>query len=177
MNTPVLGFIAPSSNAGKTTLLTKLIAYFKDCQLKVGIIKHAHHSFDIDIPGKDSYRLRQAGADQVLIASNHRWAWMGERTTSSPVLLDELLSRLYMEQHDLILVEGFKTASCPKIEVHLAALNPPLLCATDDTIIAVASDNTTMNCQLPLLDLNNTNDIGQFILSHFHLPGTNHHPS
>lgn len=164
---PIIGFAA-WSGTGKTTLLINLIAIFKDKQLKVGLIKHAHHTFEIDYPGKDSYELRKAGASQVLIGSKKRWALMVENQDEEDLSLSELVDRLAPGELDLILVEGFKPESIPKIELHRPSLGKPLLFPEDSSIIAVASDETlATKTTLPSLDLNKAGDIAEFIIDRF----------
>ncbi len=165
---PVLGFCAYGSGIGKTTLLTRLIPLLGSRGLRVSVIKHAHHSFDIDHPGKDSFRLREAGAVQMLLGSRHRWALMTElsriddRPEKEPGLAD-LLPHLDDSLADLIVVEGFKSESIPKIEVYRPELQNPLIADTDKNVIAVAS-NGAVETQLPVLDLNNPAEIAEFIL-------------
>jgi molybdopterin-guanine dinucleotide biosynthesis protein B len=130
--------IAGYSGAGKTTLLEKLIPLFRADGLMVSLIKHAHCGFDVDQPGKDSYRHRQAGAGEVLVASDLRWVLMHENKTESPPVLDELLQKL--SPCDLVLVEGWKRDPIPKLEVHRAANGKPWLYPDDPNILAVASD-------------------------------------
>jgi len=162
---PTLGFAA-WSGTGKTTLLTKLIPWLRARNLRVALIKHAHHNFDIDHPGKDSYALRQAGAEQVLIASRRRFAWMMEHEQETEPVLSTLVSRLDMSRLDLVLVEGFRHARFPKIELHRAALNRPLLFPDDDSIVAVASDAPLpVAAPIPVLDLNDPPAIGVFALA------------
>lgn len=165
---PLLGFCAHGSGIGKTTLLTRLIPVMNARGLRVSVIKHAHHSFDIDHPGKDSYRLREAGTVQMLLGSRHRWALMtelsrtGEPQAEEPGLA-ELLEQLDSRMADLVLVEGFKREPIPKIEVHRPALQYPLLAAIDPNIIAVATDAPVASA-LPQLDLNQPAVIADFIL-------------
>jgi molybdopterin-guanine dinucleotide biosynthesis protein B len=163
---PILGFCASSSGAGKTTLLVNLIPLLIQYQLRISVIKHAHHNFDIDHPGKDSYRLRESGAVQTLVGSNRRWALM----TELPHLADnakepdlaELITHLDTTLVNLIIVEGFKQTAIPKIEVYRPTLNQPLLADQDSNIIAVASDgNVTTN--LPVLNLNDSVEVAAFI--------------
>lgn len=159
---PVLGFCG-YSGAGKTTLLTKLIPTLTAQGIRVSVVKHAHHTFDIDQPGKDSYRLREAGATQTLVASNQRWALM----TETPNAEDEpnlpyLLSQIDDDLADIILVEGFKHAPIPKIEIHRPSLGKPLLATDDNRIMAVASD-TPLAIQQTLIDLNNIDAMASFI--------------
>jgi molybdopterin-guanine dinucleotide biosynthesis protein B len=167
LDTPILGIVG-FSGSGKTTLLAKLITELNILGIRIGIIKHAHHHFDIDHPGKDSYILRHAGAKQTLVASKHRWALTVETAErKQDPQLAELISRLDLTQLDLVLVEGFKHVSYPKLEVHRAAANPVLLCPDDPDIIALL---TTEDLQvksalnLPVLNLNDTICIVQFIM-------------
>lgn len=164
---PILGICAAGSNAGKTTLITQLIPELAKRNISVSVIKHAHHQFDIDYPGKDSYQIRESGAVQTLIASGKRWALMTEMTrtpaTSGEADLYALLKQLNPNYADLILVEGFKCAHIPKIEVHRDNLNLPLLADIDKDIIAVATD-VALDLTIPILDLNNTSAIADFII-------------
>ena len=164
LNPPVLG-IAAWSGTGKTTLLVKLLPLLRDEGLRVGMLKHAHHQFDIDHPGKDSYELRKAGAEQMLIASNQRWALMVDEATDGDVSLTVMLDRLERSRLDLILVEGFRHERFPKIELHRAALDKPLLFPDDTSIIAIACDHPVAT-SLPQLDLNDPAVIAAFIVNH-----------
>jgi molybdopterin-guanine dinucleotide biosynthesis protein MobB len=138
---PAIGFVAPSGS-GKTTLLRKLLPCLRDRGLKVGYLKHAHHTFDLDRPGKDSYELRGAGADQTLLASTERWALQVEnREKGSDPDLQSMLARFDGGELDLILVEGFKHAPFPKIEVHRTVVGEPFLYPDDPDIIAVVTDS------------------------------------
>lgn len=165
---PLLGFCAYGSGIGKTTLLTSLIPELNHHGLRLSVIKHAHHSFDIDHPGKDSYRLREAGAVQMLLGSRHRWALMTElsriqdQAAEEPGLA-ELLPHIDANLVDLILVEGFKSAPIPKIEIYRPELNKPLLATHDKHVIAVAS-NADVDTHLPLLNLDSPQEIAVFIL-------------
>jgi molybdopterin-guanine dinucleotide biosynthesis protein B len=138
------------SGSGKTTLLTALLPLFAARGLAVSTIKHAHHGFDMDRPGKDSFRHRAAGAREVLVASEHRWALLHE-TSGDDWTLDSLLARL--APVDLVLVEGFKSGSCAKLEVHRAALGKPPLWPGSADILAVASDAPLPGCDRPVLPL------------------------
>lgn len=166
--TPLLGFCAWGSGVGKTTLLASLIPVLVLHGLKISVIKHAHHSFDIDHPGKDSYRLRESGAVQMLLGSNKRWALMTELSRIDPEAaepsLDELLPHVDGSLVDLILVEGFKHAQIPKIEVFRPSLGNPLLADTDTHVIAIAADDA-VQCTLPVLDLNDPVMIADFIVT------------
>ena len=159
---PVLGFSA-YSGTGKTTLLVKLLPLLKEKGLSVAMIKHAHHDFDIDEPGKDSYELRKAGAEQVLVASNYRRALIMETPEGEEPKLDELIGSLNLEHIDLILVEGYRHLPFPKIELHRPSTNKDLIYPSDNHIMAVASDENIETDGLPLLDLNNPQKIADFI--------------
>lgn len=163
---PVLGFAA-WSGTGKTTLLSRVLPILRQAGLRCALLKHAHHSFDIDQPGKDSYELRKAGADQVLIASRWRWALMVESERERDPPLDEMLQRLDPAQADIVLVEGFKHERMPKIELHRPALGRPLLYPDDPDIIAIASDEP-LETPLPRLDLNDPAAIAAFIVDFHH---------
>src|SRR5271156_836210 len=129
--------LAGWSGAGKTTLLTRLIPHFREQGLRVSVIKHAHHDFDIDVPGKDSWRHRQAGAEEVLVASGKRWALMHELREAPEPRLTELLSK--MSRVDLVVVEGFKSDPYRKIEVHRIANGKAYLFPDDSGIVGIAA--------------------------------------
>lgn len=161
---PLVGFVA-NSGTGKTTLLTKIIPLLRQQGVRIALIKHAHHAFDIDTPGKDSYELRKAGARQVLVASQRRWALITEtpQQQTEPSLA-ELLQQLDVAQLDLILVEGFKHEALPKIELHRQELQQPLLCKIDPHIIAVATNAAPLaDITLPQLNINDATSIAEFI--------------
>jgi molybdopterin-guanine dinucleotide biosynthesis protein B len=130
--------LAGWSGAGKTTLLSRVIPHLRELGLRVSVIKHAHHSFDVDVPGKDSWVHRQSGATEVLVSSNRRWALMRELRGASEPRLPELLGK--MAAVDLVVVEGFKSEPHRKIEVHRAANGKPLLFPDDPAIAGIASD-------------------------------------
>jgi molybdopterin-guanine dinucleotide biosynthesis adapter protein len=130
--------LAGWSGAGKTTLLTRVIPLLREQGLRVSVIKHAHHEFDIDVPGKDSWRHRQAGAEEVLVSSSNRWALMHELRGAREPRLPQLLAK--MSRVDLVIVEGYKSEPHRKIEVHRAANNKPLLYPNDPWIAGVVSD-------------------------------------
>lgn len=157
----VFGF-AGYSGSGKTTLIEQLIPFFTGQGLRIALIKHAHHDFDIDQPGKDSFRHRKAGAGEVLVTSDRRWALMHELDGESEPDLASHLDRL--APCDLVLVEGFKHAAIPKLEIHRVANAKPLLFPQDPHIIAIASD-TSLETTLPNFDLNAVESIGQFIVN------------
>lgn len=163
---PIIGFCA-WSGCGKTTLLTQLLPIFVSLGLKVAVIKHAHHHFDIDHPGKDSFKLREAGASQMLISSRKRMALITEfEEDRAEPSLSEALERLNMQELDLILVEGFKHENIKKIELHRPDLKKPLMFPDDPNIIAIASDSEIDENQngLPELNLNKPEQIAQFIV-------------
>ncbi|MDE3207835.1 MAG: molybdopterin-guanine dinucleotide biosynthesis protein B, partial [Pseudomonadota bacterium] len=147
----VFGF-AGFSGSGKTTLIERLIPFFVRSGIRVSLIKHAHHNFDIDVPGKDSWRHRQAGCTEVMISSSSRWAIMHELDSSEqePGLAVQL-SR--MSPVDLILVEGYKIESIPKLEIWRPEVGKPLLYPDDPHIVAIASTRS-ISCDLPQFDLN-----------------------
>lgn len=157
---PVFGF-AGWSGSGKTTLIEQLIPCFTGQGLRVALIKHAHHDFDIDQPGKDSWRHRKAGASQVLVSSGQRWALMHELNGAAEPGLAEHIARL--APCDLVLVEGYKHEAIPKLEIHRPALGKPMLAPNDPHIIAIASDES-IACSLPRFDLNHVPLIATFIL-------------
>ncbi|NOZ54967.1 MAG: molybdopterin-guanine dinucleotide biosynthesis protein B [Gammaproteobacteria bacterium] len=167
--TPIIGFVA-RSGTGKTTLLCKLLPLLKQRGYRVALIKHSHHRFDIDRPGKDSHRLREAGADQVLLASPHRWALMVENQidTDEPSL-QYLLEQMDHSQLDLILVEGFKNESIPKIELNRATADRNVshhdfAYHSDNTILAIATDTPLASKQsITQLDINDPATIADYI--------------
>lgn len=161
---PVLG-LAAFSGTGKTTLLVRMIPLLVQHDVRVALIKHAHHDFDIDIPGKDSYELRRAGARQVLVASDRRSALVTETVPPHEPALETLVARLDPAATDLVLVEGFRHLPFPKIELHRPVLGHPLLCNEDPAIIAVASDTHLPGLPVPQLDLNDPDAIVTFIIS------------
>lgn len=165
---PILGIVASGSNAGKTTLITQLLPELAKRNVRVSVIKHAHHQFDIDHPGKDSYNIREAGAVQTLIASGKRWALMTEMSRTPDYTdeadLSELIKQINPAYADLILVEGFKQAAIPKIEVYRANVHKASIAEKDPYFIAMASDSA-LESRLPVLDLNNIQAIADFIMA------------
>ena len=159
---PVLG-LAAFSGTGKTTLLIKLLPLLKAEQLRVAVIKHSHHDFEIDVPGKDSYELRKAGAEQLLLASPYREVLIKEKRQQTSPELAELVNQLALEAIDLVLVEGFRHVAFPKMELHRPALGKSLLCTSDSSIIAVLTDKPLEIDGLPQLDINNPPQIVQYI--------------
>ncbi len=163
----ILGFAA-YSGTGKTTLLTQLIPILKRRGLRIGVIKHSHHDFEIDQPGKDSHRLRSAGASPVMIVSPYRRAIVTEFTPQHDIRLCEQLAAFPKDDLDLILVEGFRHEGFAKIELHRPSLGKPLLFPNDDSIIAIACDRPlTTPASIPCLDLNNPESIADFIFQRF----------
>ncbi|MEI6543888.1 MAG: molybdopterin-guanine dinucleotide biosynthesis protein B [Methylococcales bacterium] len=164
---PLLGFAA-ASGTGKTTLIEQLIPILKQQGIRVGLIKHSHHNFQIDQPGKDSFRLRAAGASPVMLVSTHRRAIITEIVPAQEPNLDEELKLFDQSQLDLVLVEGFKAEPFPKIELHRPSLKHPLLYPTDPDIIAIASDELMeLPEHLPNLDINQPQMIVDFIIKEF----------
>ncbi|WP_299705685.1 molybdopterin-guanine dinucleotide biosynthesis protein B [uncultured Tateyamaria sp.] len=149
-------------NAGKTGLMERLVTEITGRGHSVSTVKHAHHTFDVDHPGKDSHRHRVAGASEVLLASRNRVALMQELRDQDEPTLDQLLTRL--SPVDLVLVEGYKRDAHPKVEAHRAETGNPLIAPDDPTIRAVASD-TGLTMDRPVFDLNDTESIADFILS------------
>ena len=167
-STPILGFSA-WSGTGKTTLLRQLIPALKARGLQVSVIKHAHHHFDLDFPGKDSYELRKAGAAQTVICTATRMAMITEfdQPEDEPDL-QAIIDSLDNKRVDMILIEGYKDLRFPKIELHRAELGKPLLYPKDDSIIALACDGEPpQDISLPLLDLNDIDAIAHFICEDF----------
>jgi molybdopterin-guanine dinucleotide biosynthesis adapter protein len=159
-----IGFIG-YSNTGKTTLIEKLVPLFTGRGLRVAAIKHAHHGFDMDRPGKDSFRYREAGAQQVLIATAQRWALLTE--TSQPATLADLLAQL--APCDLVIVEGFRSEGVfPRIEVRRATNTEPPMFPHDPNVIAIAADHP-VETRLPVLDLNDAAKIAAFVATELHL--------
>jgi len=154
--------VAGWSGSGKTTLIEKLIPRFVGMGLRVSLIKHAHHAFDVDQPGKDSYRHRQAGAGEVLVTSSRRWVLMHELRGSAEPAFEEQVRRI--SPCDLLLVEGFKFAPIPKLEIWRAQTGEAPLHPNDANIVAVATDSRVVT-RLPLLDLNDDARIARFILA------------
>ncbi len=161
----VFGF-AGYSGSGKTTLIEQLIPRFVAAGLKVSLVKHAHHAFDIDKPGKDSYRHREAGASEVLVTSDTRWVLMHESRNEPEPTLEAQIARF--SPCDLVLVEGFKRAPIPKLEIHRPSHGRPPLFTDDANIVAVATD-VPISTTLPVLDLNDPGQIAQFIITYHQL--------
>ena len=158
----IFGFVG-WSGSGKTTLIEKLIPLFVQRGLKVSLIKHAHHSFDVDQPGKDSYRHRHAGCNEVLVTSSKRWVLMHELRGAPEPGFAELLEQV--SPCDLLLVEGFKREKLPKLEIYRASVGESLLHPQDPNIVAIASD-ARVETKLPQLDLNDAPSVASFVLKH-----------
>jgi len=173
---PVIGFAA-YSGTGKTTLLKEIIPLLRGRGIRVGVIKHAHHSFDIDTPGKDSYELRVAGASQTLIASKQREALVVEKQTESEAQLNQLLEKLDQDSLDMILVEGFKDEAFAKIELYREGVGKPPFYPGDADIIAIATDcELPVATHLPVLNINAADQIVDFLCSRFRLTEVNPDP-
>ena len=153
--------LAGWSGSGKTTLLAKLIPTLVARGRTVSTLKHAHHNFDVDQPGKDSHTHRLAGAHEVLISSARRWALMHELRDEAEPTLRELVVRL--SPVDLVVVEGFKSESHAKLEVHRSVVGKPLLYPNDPNIVAIASDRRPTNATLPFADLDDIETIADLV--------------
>jgi molybdopterin-guanine dinucleotide biosynthesis protein B len=161
----IFGF-AGWSGSGKTTLIEQLIPRFTARGLVVSLIKHAHHSFDVDHPGKDSWRHREAGCSEVMVVSDRRWVLMHELRGAAEPPLDEQIKRL--SPCDLLLIEGYKHYPMSKLEIYRAANGKPLLHPEDPHIVAIASD-VALDTRLPQFDLNDTERVTGFIVEHLKL--------
>ncbi len=159
----LIGF-AGWSGAGKTTLLAQLIPALVARGLRVSTIKHAHHNFDIDVPGKDSHTHRVAGATEVLVSSANRWALIHELRGAPEAELPELVAHL--SSVDLVLVEGFKRDHHPKIEIYRAEIGKPLIHPEDPFIVAIATDGPLDGATLPLIDLNDIDALAAAVDRH-----------
>jgi molybdopterin-guanine dinucleotide biosynthesis adapter protein len=153
--------LAGWSGAGKTTLLARVIPHLLGKGLRVSVIKHAHHEFDVDVPGKDSWIHRQSGAAEVLVSSTRRWALMHELRGAAEPRLPELLAKL--SRVDLVVVEGFKREPHRKIEVHRAANSKPLLFPDDPGIVGIATD-TSIETSLPVVYLDDVEAVAAMML-------------
>jgi molybdopterin-guanine dinucleotide biosynthesis protein B len=156
--------LAGWSGSGKTTLITKLIPCLLARGLRVSTLKHAHHGFDLDKPGKDSFVHRVAGATEVIISSAKRWAILHELREEPEWDMADLIAK--MSPVDLVLVEGFKRDAFPKLEIHRAANGKPLLHPEDPHIAAVACDTALPDVKIPVVDLNNVDAIADLLLKH-----------
>jgi molybdopterin-guanine dinucleotide biosynthesis adapter protein len=168
----VFGF-AGWSGSGKTTLIEQLIPRIRARGLRVSLIKHSHHAVDIDIPGKDSHRHRMAGCEEVLISASSRWALIRELRGAPELTLDEAIATL--SPCDLVLVEGYKFAPLPKLEIFRAGLEKPLLCTTDSEIVALATDAPKGFAAIPQFELHEYDEIINFIINHVGLTQRSNH--
>ena len=159
--TRIIG-LAGWSGSGKTTLITKLIPRLIARGVKVSTLKHAHHGFDLDQPGKDSFFHRAAGATEVVISSAKRWAILHELREEAEWDLGALVAK--MSPVDLVLVEGFKRDAFPKLEIHRAANGKPLIHPQDPHVVGLATDVVLPGVKIPVIDLNNVELIGDFLL-------------
>lgn len=157
----ILG-ITGYSGSGKTTLLEQLLPWLRGQGLSVSVIKQTHHDVDLDQPGKDSWRHREAGAQEVMLVSDRRWALLAELHERPRPPLAELLA--HFSEVDLVLLEGFKNESIDMIEVHRPALGKPLLQPANPYIVAVATDVAELASDVAVLDINNIPQIGQFVM-------------
>ena len=151
-------------NSGKTGLVVRLVEALAARGYRVSTVKHAHHDFEMDKPGKDSHRHRQAGAKEVLLASSRRWALMHELGDESEPCLEDLMRKL--APSDIVIVEGFKSARHPKIEVRLKGAPGPEISISDAAIAAIASDYEIEDPKLPVFDIDDTGGIADFIVEH-----------
>lgn len=157
------------SGAGKTSLLVALVPILRARGLTVSTMKHAHHRFDLDTPGKDSFRHREAGTSEVMVVTSARWILMHENRDEPEPSIESLIER--MTPVDLLLIEGFKTHAHPKLEVHRQKEAKPLLCLEDPDIVAVATDQVLPDLPIPQLDLNDPEAVAHFLMSHLRFLG------
>jgi molybdopterin-guanine dinucleotide biosynthesis protein B len=160
--------VAGFKNAGKTTLVEKLVTELARRGYRISTVKHAHHSFDIDHEGRDSFRHRKAGASEVAVVSQSRWAVIHELRGEAEPSLDELLAKL--GACDLVIVEGYKRDAHDKIEVRNLALDHPKLAGGDSTIVAIAANGPVAEAPVPVFDRDNVTALADFIVRHMGLP-------
>jgi molybdopterin-guanine dinucleotide biosynthesis adapter protein len=156
--------LAGWSGSGKTTLLAKVIPSIVARGLKVSTLKHAHHAFDVDQPGKDSHTHRMAGATEVLVSSANRWALVHELRGAAELSLEALLDKL--SPVDLVLVEGYKRQPHPKLEIYRASLGKPPMHPDDPAIIGIASDQPLPAAPIPVIDLDDVEQVTEFLIRH-----------
>ena len=161
--------LAGWSGSGKTTLLVRLLPELTRRGLSVSTMKHDHHEFDVDQPGKDSYRHRAAGATEVLVASSARWALMHEHRAGDEPTAAQLMA--HMTRVDLLIVEGFKREAHDKIEIHRRVTGKPLIHPGDPHVVAVLSDEPLAKCPLPVIDIDDVAAVADFIVAHCGLAG------
>jgi molybdopterin-guanine dinucleotide biosynthesis protein MobB len=166
---PIVGFSA-FSGTGKTTLLKQIIPLLKKRRLRLAVVKHAHHHFELDQPGKDSYEIRKSGADHTIICTATRMAQITEfPTPEDEPSLQDIVNSLSPNKFDLVLVEGYKHIPFPKIELHRKALEKPYLHPQDSNIIAIACDAPIADTNISILDINDIQRIAQFIYQRVYL--------
>jgi molybdopterin-guanine dinucleotide biosynthesis protein B len=156
--------LAGWSGSGKTTLIARLLPELVRRGLRVSTMKHAHHGFDVDQPGKDSYRHREAGATEVLVASQKRWALMHEHRSGEEPTAAQMMAQ--MTPVDLLIVEGFKREGHDKIEIHRRETGKPLIYPDDSHVVAVLSDEPLAGCPLPVIDIDDVAAVADFIVAH-----------
>ena len=166
----IFGF-AGWSGSGKTTLIVNLLPVLVARGVTVSTIKHAHHDFDVDQPGKDSYQHRTAGATEVMVTSARRWALMHELRTAAEPSMEDLIR--HMSKVDLLLIEGFKSYPHDKLEIFRRSVGKTLICPEDPHVVAVASDGPVPEVSVPVLDINDLPAIADFILDHCGLAARN----
>jgi len=155
--------IAGFKNSGKTTLVVELVQEFCKRGLRAGTIKHAHHNFDIDHPGKDSYAHRQAGANEVIVASANRWAHISELRTAKEPSLEELISKF--GDLDIVLIEGYKHGKHPKLELRRQGISPLGAAGVDPNVVAIVTDESDANEVVPVLARDNVPAVADFVLA------------
>ncbi|GIR92750.1 MAG: hypothetical protein CM15mP93_09370 [Thiotrichaceae bacterium] len=157
--------ISGYSGSGKTTTIINLIKFFKKSGIKIGIVKHAHHNFDVDVPGKDSYRFRENGADEVFVSSARRTVHIVENIDGNELTFNEVIEKIQRSKLDLVIVEGYKHEKFKKIEVYRKEVKKPMLCKNDKNIIAIISNDISNNdVQIPVFKLDDYKSIANFIL-------------
>ena len=157
--------ISGYSGSGKTTTIINLIKFFKKSGIKIGIVKHAHHNFDVDVPGKDSYRFRENGADEVFVSSARRTVHIAENIDGNELTFNEVIEKIQRSKLDLVIVEGYKHEKFKKIEVYRKEVKKPMLCKNDKNIIAIISNDISNNdVQIPVFKLDDYKSIANFIL-------------
>lgn len=156
--------VAGFKNAGKTTLVEKLVAELTRRGRRISTVKHAHHSFDIDHEGRDSFRHRKAGASEVAVVSRHRWAIIHESRDGEEPSLEEILSKL--APCDLVIVEGYKRDTHDKIEVRNLELSHPKLAGDDPTVVAIAANGPVAGAPVPVFDRDDVSALATFVLKH-----------
>jgi molybdopterin-guanine dinucleotide biosynthesis adapter protein len=160
--------VAGFKNAGKTTLVERLVRELTRRGYRISTVKHAHHSFDVDHEGRDSFRHRHAGAGEVAVISGQRWAIIHEVREEAEPSFASILAKL--SPCDLVIVEGYKHGSHDKIEVRNLALDHPKLAGDDPTIVAIAANGAVGDAQVPVFDRDHVEDLADFIITHLRLP-------